>query len=109
MSEHPQVEVPQMCQKHQRLLVEQLRIGPEGPWQIAIVAVQIVLFQGSLTFQSVWGKIGGDVTKLKTLGCLACERPDVFGEAIEAYRQHGIAGTKARGERYVAEGKRTDG
>lgn len=100
--ERPLITVPQMCQKHQRLLLDQVGIGPDGPWRSTIIVVQIALFQGATAHRSTYDRIGGDVTRIVELGCLACDRPDVFGEAVQAFRDGGIAAVKALGERSIA-------
>ena len=106
MSDRPTIVVPDMCQKHQWLLLQQVGIGPEGPWRSAVIAAQIVLFQGTTAHQDTFAKIGGDVLRIAELGCLACYRPDTFGQVVEAFRDGGIAATKALGERLVAESGR---
>lgn len=97
----PQITVPQMCQKHQRLLLDQVGIGPDGPWRSTIVCVQLTLFQGATAHPSTYDRIGGDVTRIGELGCLACDRPDVFGAAVQAFQHGGIGAVKALGERLI--------
>lgn len=106
MSETPRIVVPDMCRTHQRLFLEQVGIGPDGPWRSAIVAAQIALFQGTTAHPDTYARIGGDVLRIQELGCLGCFRPDTFGQVVEAFRQGGIGATKALGERLVAEANR---
>ncbi len=109
MADRPKISVPDMCRKHQRLLLDQIGIGPDGPWRVAIVVAQITLFQGATAHPSTPERLGGDVTRIGELGCLACDRPDVFGQVVEAWQQGGadisasIGAVKALGERLVAE------
>lgn len=98
----PQIQVPQMCQKHQRLFLDQIGIGPSGPWRSAIISAQITLFQGTTAHPSTYEKIGGDILRIGELGCLACERPDVFGEVVEAWLSGGMRACKTLGELYVS-------
>lgn len=98
----PQIQVPQMCQKHQRLFLDQIGIGPDGPWRSAIISAQITLFQGTTAHPTTYEKIGGDITRISELGCLACERPDVFGAIVQAWQQGGMRACKLLGERYVS-------
>lgn len=101
--EQPQIVVPDMCQKHQRLLLDQIGIGPDGPWRSALICVQITLFQGATAHPSTYTRLGGDVRRIGELGCLACDRPDVFGEAVQAFQSGGIGAVKALGEQLVAD------
>ena len=103
MSDNPVIQVPDMCQKHQALLLHQVGIGPEGPWRSCIIACQIALFQGTTAHPDTYARIGGDVLRIQELGCLACFRPDTFGEVVAAYQEGGIAATKALGERLIAD------
>ncbi len=107
MNEHeqPRITVPQMCQLHQRLLVDQLEIGPDGPWRSHILVAQITLFQATTAHPSTYKQIDGDVQRIEELGCLACFRPDAFGEIIQAFQQGGIGAVKALGEKYVTKPK----
>lgn len=97
-----QILVPDMCKKHQGLMLVQVGIGPDGPWRSAIIAVQIALFQGATSRQGTHAKIDGDITRIAELGCLACFVPDVFGECVQAFIDGGIGATKALGEQYVS-------
>ena len=104
----PRIVVPDMCRKHQRLLLDQIGIGPEGPWRVAIVAAQITLFQGTTAHKSTYERIGRDITRISELGCLACDRPDVFGQIVEAWQggtdiSASIAAVKALGELLITE------
>lgn len=100
-TDEPRIVVPDMCQKHQRLLLDQIGIGPDGPWRSHIIAAQIALFQGTTAHAGTYERIGGDVTRIGELGCLACYRPDTFGAIVQAFQQGGIAAVKRLGERLV--------
>jgi hypothetical protein len=99
----PTITVPDMCQRHQRLLLDQIGIGPDGPWRSAIVASQVTLFQGATAHPSTSARLGGDITRIGELGCLACDRPDVFGQVVQAWRAGGMGAVKALGEQLVAD------
>lgn len=101
--ETPRITVPDMCQKHQALLLRQIGIGPEGPWRSHIIVAQIALFQGTTAHPDTYARIGGDVTRIGELGCLACYRPDTFGAIVAAFQQGGIGAVKQLGERLVEE------
>jgi len=102
----PQITVPNMCQTHQRLLLDQIGIGPDGPWRSHIIVAQIALFQAATARPGTYARIGDDVTRIGELGCLACFQPDTFGEVVQAFQQGGIAAVKALGERLVENGAR---
>jgi hypothetical protein len=101
MSEQTRIELPQMCQLHQSLLLMQLHIGPQDPWRAHIIVAQIALFQATTAHPDTYKKIGGDVTRIPELGCLACYRPDSFGEIIQKFQEGGMAAVKKWGENQV--------
>lgn len=97
------IEVADMCQKHQALLVQQAKVGPEGPWRALIIMAQIALFQAMTCNEQARNKVAGDPFKYKELGCMACFLPDRFGEIVDAaQKQQSI---KELGERWVKEFK----
>lgn len=100
----PQVHVPDMCKKHQSLLIHQLNIPEIGPWRSTILIAQIVLFQGVLGQQATHDRIKGDVMRVSELGCLACWRPDIFGEIVNAFQTGEAGAVKALGEFYCNRG-----
>lgn len=103
-SKRPQVLLPQMCQKHQALLVQHAGYGPEDTWRSLIVAAQIALFQAATADPQTHKEIGGDVTRMVQLGCLACYKPKAFDEIAEVARSHDLAQIKDLGERWVKDG-----
>lgn len=105
MSE-PVVKVPDMCALHQRLLLDQIGIGPEGPWRSHVIVAQVALFQGATAYPGTYDRIGGDVQRIGELGCLACYRPDTFGEVVQAFLAGGIAAVKRLGESLVQDGSK---
>lgn len=105
----PQIVVPDMCRKHQGLLLAQAGYGPNDPWRVVIIAAQISLFQAATSHPSTYERIGGDVTRIGEIGCLACDRPDAFGEIVAAATTRDIGAIKAVGERWIADAKNTAG
>lgn len=104
----PQVMLPNMCNTHQTLLVRQCGYGPQDPWRALLIATQIALFQGATADAKVHAETGGKVENLSGLGCLACRKPDLFGELIDKVqktfpRDAHIGAIKALGERWVAD------
>jgi len=104
----PTIFVPTMCQKHQRLLVDQVCVGPGGPWRAYIIVAQVALFQAATAHPTTFERIGGDVTRIGELGCLACDRPDAFGEIVAAFQAGGVAAVKAWGEAIVQNGANSE-
>ena len=99
---NPQIAIPNMCQKHQALLVGQAGYASTDPWQLLILTAQIALFQAATTDNKTHLKIGDDITRIGELGCLACYKPDAFGEIVEAAKTHDLIDIKTLGERWVA-------
>ena len=100
MSDAP-IMMPDMCQKHQYLLVHQAGYKRTDPWQALIIMSNIALFQAATTDDRLYKKMGGDVRKITTLGCLACQKPDAFGEIVEAAKSNEVGAIKALGEKWV--------
>lgn len=97
----PQVTVPNLCEKHAGLLVSQCRFKESDPWRALIIAAQLALFQAATADPKTHERIGDDITKVSTLGCLACYKPDAFGEIVEAGKTRDLGNIKRLGERYV--------
>lgn len=102
----PTIMMPDMCLLHRRLLVGQAGFSEADPWQALIVVAQIALMQASTADPGTYARIGGDITKLQTLGCLACYKPDAFGEIVQAMETGSLGAIKALGERWVQEAEK---
>jgi hypothetical protein len=103
----PTVVVPDMCQKHQSLMIHQTGFKEADPWRALVIVSQIALFQAATCDNEVHKKIDGDITRIGELGCLACYKPDAFGEIIHVAsitKTHALKYIKALGERWVKEG-----
>lgn len=101
---NPQILVPEMCKTHQGLLIGQVGIPESGPWRVAIIIAQVALFQGTTAHPDTYPRLDGDVMNIGRLGCLACFRPDCFGEivaAMQAGPEWGFDKVKALGEKWV--------
>lgn len=105
MENVPQINIPQMCNTHQVLLTRQLGLKPVDPWRAFIIASQITLFQAATSDPKTHKKIGGDITKITKLGCLACYKPDAFGQIIVSGMKGGISEIKSLGEKWAEEPK----
>ena len=100
MSE-PRIDVPDMCRMHQSLLVQQTGYRETDPWRALIVMAQIALFQAATADPTFYDRVGGEITRIREIGCLACFRPDAFGEIVDAVRTKGPGAVKALGESWV--------
>lgn len=100
---NPQIYVPEMCQKHQYLLVKQAGYTEDDPWRALIIAAQVALFQAATCDPKTHKKIGDDITKISSIGCLACYKPDAFGEVVEAAKTRDIGKIKELGECWLRE------
>ena len=78
------IVIPDMCETHQRLLVEQCRYGPDDKWQALFIAAQIALLNFISFNKTSMKKLDGSLRNLHRFSCMACERPDGFGQIVEA-------------------------
>lgn len=101
----PQIVVPEMCRMHQHLLVTQVGIPESGPWRALIVMAQVTLFQAATADPVFYNRIDGDLKRIDEIGCLACFKPDAFGEIVEAAKKEPGA-IKKLGESYVERGSK---
>lgn len=101
MTDQPTIPLPDMCQTHQWLLVKQAGYSENDAWRALIIVSQITLFQAVTCDGETHKRIAGDITRLPELGCLACYKPDVFGEVVEAAKSHDLGKIKMIGERYI--------
>lgn len=100
---NPQIQLPEMCRTHQVLLVRQAGYRESDPWRSLLIGAQIALFQAATAHPGTHDRLGGDITKIGSIGCLACYRPDAFGEIVEAAQAGGLGAVKAVGDRWVSE------
>lgn len=98
----PTINVPPMCDTHEGLLVYQAEYRPTDPWQALIIMANVALFQGATCDPKVHAEIGGNIEDITKLGCLACRKPDLFGQIVEAARTRELGAIKALGESWIA-------
>lgn len=64
---------------------------------------QIALFQAASADPTFHARLGGDVGRIDEVGCLACFKPDAFGEIVEAAKRKDDTGAiKRLGEAWVS-------
>ena len=96
-----QIKPPPICQTHQRLLVDQTGYKESDPWRALVVMANIALFQATTADDKFQKDSGGDIKKIESLGCLACYKPDAFGEIVEAGKSKDFGKIKRLGEKWV--------
>lgn len=97
----PRIVLPPLCQTHRYLLVHQAGFTPSDPWRVLEIAASVALFQAASADPKVQDECDGDITAIGKLGCMACRKPDAFGEVVEAAKTHRIGAVKALGEKWV--------
>jgi len=102
-----QITMPNMCDRHQQLLVHQARFKETDTWRALIIVTQIALMQAATCDSKTHDRIGDDITKISELGCLACYKPDAFGEIVEQAKTHDLEKIMALGERWLSEAAAT--
>lgn len=104
MTEHPTgtINVPDMCKLHQTLLVQQAQYTRDDAWRALIIMAQIALFQAATADPHFHERIDGKLERIGEVGCLACFKPDAFGEIVEAAKNKNDTGAiKRLGESWV--------
>lgn len=99
--DRPVIEPAPFCKLHQLLLVHQCGFKETDPWRALMIMAQIAIFQGATTDPQLHEKTSGDITKIKEIGCLACFKPDLFGELIEEVNSKGMSAIKSLGESWM--------
>lgn len=101
--------VADLCETHRSLLVHGAGYGPDDTWRALIIVTQIALMQGMTADTQVYAKVDGQVGRIHELGCMACYKPDKFGEIVETAKKHDLSDIKRLGEKWVFEAsKRSD-
>lgn len=79
---------PSFCEWHKSDLIRmRLKIPDTGPWMVALITAQILMFTWSTTEKSVNDRLGSDgepadlTLILNEIGCLACAFGDGFDRA----------------------------
>lgn len=78
-----QIKLAEMCLTHRQLLISQLEFFPTDPWQILEIVTQVTLFQSISVDDICYSQLNGNIENVRTLGCMACKKPDIFGKIIE--------------------------
>lgn len=108
-----QVKPANLCGTHRFLLVDQTGFKRSDPWMALEIATQIALFQACTVDDKIWSKLGGEIQKLSEIGCMACAKPDAFGEIVNVASSTTKAGAigaiKNLGESWIAAAQRKGG
>jgi len=100
--DRPVITMPPLCQTHRSLLIHGARYKKTDPWMALEIATQAVLFQGATCEKVIYEKLGGDITKLPDLGCLACLCPDKFSLIVEVAKTKNLDAIAALGKQWIA-------
>jgi hypothetical protein len=103
-ADEPTIRLPDLCKTHQRLLLGQARYTQADPWRALLIISTVALFQGASADPRVHKECDGDITQIGKLGCLACRKPDSFGELVEVAKSHDLKRIKELGEKWVQAG-----
>jgi hypothetical protein len=104
----PPIMMPPFCPRHQHEIVHEAGYKETDPWRVLMVAAQIAMFQGATSTPSVHKRLGGDVSKIGTLGCFACRLPNKWGQVIAAAKIS-LATVKALGDGWIEEANKNGG
>lgn len=98
------IHLPILCRGHaHELVVHRLEIPETGPWVLAMVVMELLLFQWAAKDPAIWKRADGNVADLTLvfaeIGCLACRYPDGFDAAVRVLLKgidHAVAVSQAR-------------
>lgn len=96
--------MPNMCKTHQSLLVHQCGFGPNDTWRSLIIMAQIALFQAATADDNFWKILDDDINNISRIECLACFKPDKFGEIVDIVQRKGQGAIKELGESWLKKG-----
>lgn len=78
---------PPLCEGCKTTVVEQLDLGPDGPWQAVVLAATTAVTFAAMASPTVRKRLGeGTATDvsivLNELGCLGCWQPEALGAGV---------------------------
>jgi hypothetical protein len=101
MSETVPIMVADLCRKHLSELINRAGYKETDPWRSLVIMAQIALFQAATADAKTHELIGDDISKIGTLGCLACYKPDAFEEIVDAAKTKEPRAIKELGESFL--------
>jgi hypothetical protein len=96
------IMLPNICTKHQSLLIHQAKYKETDAWQALLICANLVLFQAVTCDARTHEQTGGDIHRISEFGCLACRKPDSFGAIVEVAKSHDLGKIKSLGEQWIA-------
>jgi hypothetical protein len=85
--------LPQLCAKHQRAVVQRLKLAPDSWWQGALMATQLACFRATSLDPRFIKRTEGDIAAmsivLAEIGCLGCWQPRAIEVSISIMRRDG--------------------
>lgn len=100
-----------MCANHRSVLVHDAKFLMKDPWQILEVCATVALIQAATASEELHKRIGDDLAKIDTIGCLACFCPKEFSHIVEIAKKNKKIDKfapliKEYGESFVLNGKK---
>jgi len=91
----PTVVIERFCERHERdILHTRLKIEESGPWVLALVTMQLLMFGWMCTDQRIYARTAGDTHALTLvlgeIGCPACYDHDGYLRALMVIRRGGL-------------------
>jgi hypothetical protein len=85
--------VPPLCARHQRVVVQRLKLPPDSWWQLALAATTLTCFRAA-TFDPRFqkrteGDPAGMSIVLAEIGCLGCWQPRAIEVAVSIMKRDG--------------------
>lgn len=85
---------PPLCEGCKALIVEQLDLGPDGPWQVVVLGATSAVTFAAMASPVVLKRVGAatptDISiVLNELGCLGCWQPEALGAGLSVIVEAG--------------------
>jgi hypothetical protein len=88
------VFVSELCKRHYADSVRRMNYGPNDKWQVALICLQILLWQRVMVSSAIQELPGEDIpsinAKLKEIGCFACVDDSTYQLACRLIRDKGL-------------------
>lgn len=83
--------IPPLCNKHQRAIVQRLKLPPDSWWQGAIMAAQLACFRATSFDPRFQKRTEGDAhamsIMLAEIGCLGCWQPRAIEVSVSIMKR----------------------
>jgi hypothetical protein len=87
------LHIPPLCDRHQRVVVQRLKLAPDSWWQMALAAATMACFRAA-TFDPRFikrteGETAAMSIVLAEIGCLGCWQPRAIEVAVSIMKRDG--------------------